>query len=208
MLSPAAIAIAVSNAIPLFGVLFFGWSLFSVMFIYWAENIAVGVFNLLRMYQAENPGKKLEYAMPFGSGFTNSRWALMPFFAVHYGIFMLVHGAFVFQLFGPPDIKILGVAFAVFSLFLSHGVSHLTNFIGKEERKRVTVVQLFSQPYKRMAALHVSIILGGWFIMLLGAPGLTLIPMIVLKTGFDVVAHNQEHAKFSRTPAISVKNHE
>jgi hypothetical protein len=36
------------NLIPLFGVLFFGWSLFSIMFLYWIENGIIGFFNILK----------------------------------------------------------------------------------------------------------------------------------------------------------------
>ena len=37
------------NLIPLFGVLFFGWSLFSIMFLYWIENGIIGFFNILKI---------------------------------------------------------------------------------------------------------------------------------------------------------------
>jgi hypothetical protein len=35
------------NLIPLFGVLF-GWSLFSIMFLYWIENGVIGFFNVFK----------------------------------------------------------------------------------------------------------------------------------------------------------------
>jgi hypothetical protein len=44
------------NTIPLFGVLYFGWSLFSIMFLYWLENGIVGVFNVFKIALARAPG--------------------------------------------------------------------------------------------------------------------------------------------------------
>ena len=41
------------NLIPLFGVLFFGWSLFSIMFLYWIENGIIGFFNILKIALGE-----------------------------------------------------------------------------------------------------------------------------------------------------------
>lgn len=40
------------DAIPLFGVLYFGWNLFSVMFLYRFESGIVGLFNVFEVSQA------------------------------------------------------------------------------------------------------------------------------------------------------------
>ncbi|MES1203719.1 MAG: DUF6498-containing protein, partial [Pseudomonadota bacterium] len=47
------------NAIPVFGVLFGGWSAFALMLLYWLENVIIGVFNVARMIAsgvAQGPG--------------------------------------------------------------------------------------------------------------------------------------------------------
>jgi uncharacterized protein DUF6498 len=41
------------NLIPLFGVLFFGWSLFSIKFLYWIENGIIGFFNIPKIALGE-----------------------------------------------------------------------------------------------------------------------------------------------------------
>ncbi len=38
-----------ANLFPLLGVLFLGWSTFSIVFIYWCENVILGAINLLKM---------------------------------------------------------------------------------------------------------------------------------------------------------------
>ncbi|MDH3417747.1 MAG: DUF6498-containing protein, partial [Gammaproteobacteria bacterium] len=46
---PSAIVLIVANLVPLFGVLFLGWRVFDVIILYWAENVVIGVINVLRM---------------------------------------------------------------------------------------------------------------------------------------------------------------
>ena len=45
----AVVALVVANLIPLIGVLFFGWSVWNILVIYWLENGIVGVINVLKM---------------------------------------------------------------------------------------------------------------------------------------------------------------
>ena len=52
--SPVAIALLiVANRMPLVGVLVFGWSLTTIVALYWLENGVVGAFALARMATAE-----------------------------------------------------------------------------------------------------------------------------------------------------------
>ena len=47
--SGRVVALIVANAIPLFGVLFFGWNVWMILIVYWLENGIVGFFNVLKM---------------------------------------------------------------------------------------------------------------------------------------------------------------
>ena len=51
----AVVALVVANAIPLFGVLFLGWNVWTILTIYWLENGVVGIFNVLKMAKAAGP---------------------------------------------------------------------------------------------------------------------------------------------------------
>ncbi|NIA27398.1 MAG: hypothetical protein GWP02_05020 [Desulfobulbaceae bacterium] len=46
---PSAIILILANLVPLAGVLFLGWRVFDVIILYWAENVVIGVINVLRM---------------------------------------------------------------------------------------------------------------------------------------------------------------
>src|SRR5207247_7425498 len=50
--SRSAIALLVANAIPLIGVLFFGWSLLTILVLFWIENGIVGFWNVPRILLA------------------------------------------------------------------------------------------------------------------------------------------------------------
>lgn len=108
----AVVALVVANAVPLFGVLFLGWNVWTILTIYWLENGVVGFYNVLKMSKAAGTD-------PVGAAVTTTvngrpvsgsgKAVLIPFFIVHYGIFWLVHGIFIltlpmFQAFGGGGI--------------------------------------------------------------------------------------------------------
>jgi hypothetical protein len=98
--SRSALVLVVANLIPLGGVLFFGWSLWTILVLYWLENGIVGVWAVARILTAAGP------VVPGTAGMALTLGQVMPavrpfvaaFFLVHYGLFWLVHGVFVFAL--------------------------------------------------------------------------------------------------------------
>lgn len=138
---------------------------------------------------------------------------LIPFFIVHYGIFCLVHGVFVFTMFGgdrnAPSIGFSGgplsgasglsdqlldngLIFAVIGLVVSHLVSFAVNYLGRGEYQRVTLGQLMTMPYGRVVVLHLAILGGGFAVMMLNAPTIALLILIAGKTGIDLAFHLRE----------------
>lgn len=134
--SPTTIALIVANLVPLVGVLFFDWSLFTVMFCFWLESAVIGVLNILKLVIVANILSII----------------MVPFFVVHYGAFMSGHLVFIFALFAPDErsfsgllppadlltSQIMNVWPAFLSICLSHGISFFYNFIGKKEFRRST----------------------------------------------------------------------
>jgi hypothetical protein len=226
----AVVALVVANLIPLIGVLFFGWSVWNILVIYWLENGIVGVINVLKMSVATGdevtPGVTL---MVNGRPATSAtKVGLIPFFIVHYGIFWFVHGIFVFALplfvggggsfdgCGMPDPQFtvdacagpLGqvvwgnVAIAGVALFLSHGASFLFNYIGNAEYLTASPARQMGAAYGRVVVLHLTILLGAFAVAFLGAPIAALLVLVVLKTALDLGLHRREHrAAAERVPA-------
>ena len=194
---PSVLALIAANLVPVAGVWFLGWKIFPLVFLYWSENVVIGVFNVLKMFFSTSAKSAA------------SKFFLIPFFCVHYGMFTFVHGIFVIVLFGhagptaniSPGLNLFGEAmrvnylgWAVLGIIMSRGVSFVTNYIGGGEFRRVTVEQLMMQPYGRIVVLHLAILGGGYLIMALHSPLAGLLLFIALKIALDLAAHLAERA--------------
>ncbi len=194
---PSATVLVAANLVPLAGVALFGWDVFAVVFLFWLENVFVGLFNVLRMLWIERGAERQPVV----------KIALIPFFIIHYGLFTGVHGVFVFALFGqagsisgfPTVENVIDVIvahrlwIAVLALALSHGFSFIRNYVAAQEYRRVTLQQLMAQPYSRVVVLHMTILLGGFLVMALQLPGIAVVLLVALKIGIDLRAHLREH---------------
>jgi hypothetical protein len=198
---PSVIALVAANLLPVAGVLVFGWEVFPIMFLFWSENVIVGIFNVLKMLLAGGGGT-------VGQA---TKFFLIPFFCVHYGLFTFGHGVFIMAMFGGGmnpggfpgpaafwrTMQENHLGWAVLGLVISRGISFATNFINSGEYKNVTAPQLMAQPYGRIIVLHIAIIGGGFLVMLLRSPVLGLLLLVGLKTLLDLAGHLRERAKFS-----------
>lgn len=211
------LALLAANVIPLVGVLFLNWSAFYIVLLYWAENLAVGFYNVLKMVfvKVERPAEHL------------GKLFLIPFFIIHYGGFTAIHGFFVLAIFskgeqGPPIggetwpcflvfVQMLynvvkhimltippTVKLGVLSLFASHGISFVYNYLIKGEYARTNTGNLMGQPYVRVFVMHITILGGGFLTMALGSPAALLLVLVLLKTAIDVKFHLLEHKKATK----------
>jgi hypothetical protein len=206
LLRPSLIALIAANLFPVYGVVFLGWEVFPLLMLFWLENIIIGGYNVLKMLLAA-PGEAAGWG---------EKLFVIPFFCVHYGMFAFGHGLFLFGVFGgyfredmpfPADVAVVfqiireaQVAWAVLALAVSHGLSFVLNYIGRGEYRQVRAGQLMAQPYARVVLLHVTIILGGFLLMVLQSPIAGLLLLLVLKTVLDIRAHLREHAKYRSLP--------
>ncbi|MFL5668720.1 MAG: DUF6498-containing protein [Chloroflexota bacterium] len=202
----AVAALIVANAIPLFGVLFLGWNVWTILTIYWLENGVVGIFNILKMSKAAGPEPAGSSAVRYNGrpiiGGAAAKATLIPFFVIHYGIFWVVHGIFVltlpqFQAFGDETAGIANdpgsVAFVLIGLAISHGISYRLNYIGRGEYLRTSVARQMGAPYGRLFVLHLTIIVGGMAIAFTGASSAAVLVLVLLKTALDLGLHLAEH---------------
>jgi hypothetical protein len=232
--SPVAIAVLIAaNAVPLVGVLFLGWDLATLVAVYWAENGVVGVYAVARILTAgrrislvdgpaapqpppppRDPGRAAAGVLP--------RLGLTAFFCVHYGIFWLVHGTFVWFVlpmlfsgfidepgigagfnagFGSPfgadvvypDASVVLTAAVI--LLVSHGVSFVANWLLRGEHLTSTPEAEMAAPYTRVVVLHMTILLGAFGAALFGARRAALVVLVVLKTAVDLAAHLAERRR-------------
>jgi hypothetical protein len=211
--SPVAIGLLiVANLVPLAGVLFLGWDLATIVALYWLENGVIGAFALARIATAQGVdpdpgavsinGRAVPRAQLANPG--TARVFLMPFFVVHFGMFWLVHGVFVWFALpmmweamgaGTGSPSLATIAWAIPVLVLSHGASFLFNWWWGGERRTSTPTREMEAPYGRVIVLHVTIVLGAFAVAALGAPVGALVIMVVLKTIADLGAHLAERER-------------
>ena len=84
-LSTTAWVLIVANLLPVFGVFYWDWSVFNLLLVFWAENLIIGAFQILKMLMAGASGAG-------GRGLSHALFQVA-FFAIHYGMFTLIHGA-------------------------------------------------------------------------------------------------------------------
>ena len=194
----SGIFLVAANLIPLLGAVLWGWNILELVALYWAENLVIGAFTILRLYSA---GREV--------GWTTkallARTTLSSFFAFHYGIFCLVHGVFVFslldgnkQISSPADVIALftGSLFWAFTaLVASHAFSFFRNFLGKGEYRDASLPGQMFAPYPRLVVLHIAIIFGAFAIQLAGEPVLLLAILVIGKTLLDLKLQNLPQKK-------------
>jgi len=205
-----------ANLLPVTGVLYLDWDVSSIIVLYWAENLIIGGFTLLKLLLAGKTGALFQ----------------MLFFCIHYGGFCAIHGIFVLELTrfagdrvtpaaaaswpGPLALlqmfinlvrQVLAAAPEAFlwgclALLLSHGVSFLLLFIGQREYRHTTVRELMQAPYRRIVVMHIAVIAGGFLVVRLGSPLGLLFALVALKTGMDIMLHNRSHHRLAAAGQI------
>ncbi len=202
---PSAIALLAANLVPLAGALVLGWSVFEIFALYWAENLVIGVFTILRLWTARPEGR-MQVAVALG---------MTPFFCVHFGLFNFVHSMFIVLLLGPErpafgDMPFGGPrllleqalasagGFALLALAVSHGISFVTNFLAHE--RDTPLPKIMTAPYARVAAMHVTLIAGGFLTFTIGSHALVLALLVVAKTFVDLRSHEREHRAATQPP--------
>ncbi|MEA1889483.1 MAG: DUF6498-containing protein [Pseudomonadota bacterium] len=86
--------------------------------------------------------------------------------------------------------KALWPAWLVF--FISHGISFLQNFLGRQEYKNITVGKQMHEPCQRIIFMHFVIIIGAGLTGILGDSTVVLLLVMIAKIAVDVRAHLKE----------------
>jgi hypothetical protein len=201
---PALCLLLAGNLLPLYGALFGGWSVLSILQVYWAENVIVGVLTVLEMFTVAAAGGSVWRAL--------GALPSVVFFCVHYGMFTFVHGIFIYAIFGSgpfahaqihqADLQQLYLPFlpghplfyAAVSILLAHLNALRANFIGAGEYRTIGIPQLMFRPYGRVALLHVVLLLGGLLAQQTGSNIAALALLVLIKTGSDLMLYRHYHA--------------
>ncbi len=181
-------ALVVFNLLTLAIALYMGWDPAVILFLYWAENVVVAIWQIPRFFLAENDRPNAGYK-PL------NRLFICLFFLVHYGIFTFVHGSLVFELFfnqGLNRENLLalvtntpGITLALAGMFLSHGVQFFSD-LGRKTVTQTKLSALMMQPYQRVVILHLVVLLSGLALTFLPGTAISIILLAAIKISMDV----------------------
>lgn len=198
------ISLVLLNAIPVYGVFQWGWKSFDLIFLYWLENLIIGVIMILRML-IRPYSHAVELALPA---------FLVPFFTFHYGMFCFVHGTFVISLFGqglPPELADMDVPEIIWPVIetrhlfwplaglLAYQLLDWFRDINERGLGSDGIKQLTIAPYRRIIVLHITIIASGFAMSALNEPLLGLLLLIAFKTGMDIYHWHRDEQVAAQT---------
>lgn len=201
----SSLLLVLVNCIPLAGVLFFGWNVFEMVFLYWMESaiIAFSTIALLALMPISIADRE---GVP-----VNQKLVAIPFFILHFSGFMAGHLFLIIFFLGQSHkggmlaqatemlSQIPFVGWALLSLFISHAYSFFTNYILTKKYLQPLDKQSFwpimTKPYRRIFLMQLVILIGACAVILFGLPESMLAVFVVVKIFFDLKAHKTEHAQ-------------
>jgi len=173
-----------TNAIPFFGVLFFGWSLFLILFYYLLENVVIGFFNVFKMLVVTVVQKQKKGIF------------LIPFFILHFSGFLTVHLSFLLLFFADQDSFLNNFHGSHDDLWQMVLLNLLPMFFGylvtffdflQHHRLEIGLDNLMFSPYLRIFVMHLVILIGGAILMLFKAPAVIILFLIFVKIVMDYI---------------------
>ncbi|GAB3076281.1 DUF6498-containing protein [Pedococcus soli] len=173
-----------ANLFPLVALLTGAWGAGDVLVTYWLENVAVGIWQVVKLLTAQ--GTDVVAGSGAGQALTDPRTItahvngrpvqlagsvarvfVAGFFVLHYGLFTVVHGVFTFVLAHRSGISgsIRSFTLVFLVLFLSHGLSTAIHWFARGERRANGLMATMKQPYGRVFVLHLAVI-GSFFLVM------------------------------------------
>ena len=206
----STLVLIIVNLFPLYGVLFLGWQIFPLIFLFWVECAILGIINVIKML-----------AIPDEANGCVTKIFLIPTFLFTYSLLILVYGAFIVAIFGGylspshPSVDLLHLSptlserfgglnllLGIIPLAVGHIYSLITNYIGQGEYRKADLRELVNQPYQRLSSLHLVVVIGGCLVLLLHSPLIGLVLLIALKIIFDIRAHVNEHNRYKSADVV------
>ncbi|RBP53620.1 DUF6498-containing protein [Arenicella xantha] len=209
----SVIALLMANAVPLLGVLLYGWNVVFVLALFWIENLIVGVFNLVKMLAVVVRDRRY------------SELLMCAFFIVHYGFFCMAHGTLLWSLLDLGPLNVDGyfpnhgsglfglfaegatvfmsfveqfgtpLRWAILALILSHGVALIENFVLQGGVLDERINRLMGAPYPRIIIMHVGLLVGAIVLEKLGSPTWLLVILVGAKIVVDVSRYRTNKAQ-------------
>jgi len=194
----AAAMLILSNLVPLAGILFWGWDVFVLLCLYCLETAVIGFWTIARVAtMSRDPGSVAGRSIAGTLG-------LAGFFAVHAGLFMTVHMAFIYILFAGPwagrihdardFIRLIVIGkdlwIPLLALFVAQGAVFINDAVNRFVFAKAPLTgadtgAIMGGFYKRIVIMHLTI-MGGAFIAQAIGTAAPLIVLVLLKIAIEI----------------------
>ncbi|HKI78092.1 MAG TPA: DUF6498-containing protein [Ignavibacteriaceae bacterium] len=193
-------SIILYNLFPIIGVLYFDWDPIAVVFIYIAETIVIGVFNLFKIAIAKKDIKQADGS--YKTAGHAEKLFMVVFFLIHYNAFN--YGQITIISSSLPGINGLGGGVNYFISYFTNNLSmqiglglivivnlysFIHNYIGGKQYNIYSPLTLLFLPYGRIFLQQFVGIFGVFFVEFLSLPFFFLIILQVIKTIGELVSH-------------------
>jgi hypothetical protein len=184
------------------------WDLATVMFIYWAQSIIIGVFTVISLLGVDTKALGADLSKPIldrGGTAVSTRYVVFykcciaGFFCLHYGLFHWAYYALIVEsgIFGTVNFSDPGIWLSCGLFFVNHLYSFMT-FRNTGPKGAMDINEHFFTPYRRIIPMHITILFGSMIIFALHIAGITttmpvLILFLLLKMYTDITAHLDKH---------------
>jgi len=208
--TPPVITLLCSNIITIVLAVAGNWDAATVLFIYWAQSIIIGIFTVISLIRADTAALTADISQSaegnVSVGMMNRYFAryykyfIAGFFTFHYGLFHVVYYEFIVDsgFFGVVDFSSPEVWASCGLFFVNHLYSSL--YYRHDERKGGGyIAEEFTYPYSRISPMHLTIIFGAIIVSVLSAAGIestlpVVVLFLVLKVYADLIMHIKKHA--------------
>ncbi len=204
-LTRQSIPLIVWNLFPLFGVLVLGWKPESVFICYALETIIVGVFNVFKLIAV------YRYGLPPSASETGvTGLAIIPFFIVHYYLFVAVQLSMFFAgstgTFGPLGVIEHIVQYLGQNSFnasmgvyvLNSMLLFISDFLLSGKYTSRTMGEQMFEPYPRIIIQQFVVLLGGFIFSVTGNAYPVLFLFIGIKMYADLILQGFDISDFKK----------
>jgi hypothetical protein len=200
----------VANCVPIIGILYFDWSLFSILIGYWTETAVIGIFTFAKiLYLAKISASAQRMVMLIMQTFAVIS-SCVAFMAAHLFFIMAIYsivpggdGWTGLNLFHNSTREI---GIMLITLFISHGYSFYHYFIKGGEAAQIeksmgthdvtgarTTHRVLKTLMLRIFTTHSILIVGMFILMLTRSTTVFAVVFIVAKIWVDLKFHRKKH---------------
>lgn len=179
------------NLLPLLGVLFAKWDIYTLLIYYWCETGIIGFWTVVTISLHEgDEGRSLDGATPRNA--TNSTTSAL-FITLHAGFFMAIHLFLMSSLYGeawPGHLTSPQVFIETFLVEQNLWPMLAVVFLQRaaivwQERHAPSIRPAIAGLYLRIIVMQVVIIIGSWGVLLLDTGLFGLMLLVLMKTLLD-----------------------